>query len=271
MNRKPFFFMCMALLLAPGLMAQTDSDAARWQFAQVSPLPVPLPQRRITPRTNFAMPTNSPARIPTGAQPRAPYNPVTPAYPAPAFPKFNGGGQTAEAAGPDGEVADISYNFPAVPVKQLLDIYADLVGRTLLRATTGPEAVPDNTTITLNTQTKLTRSEAVVALETILDMNGITIVPIGDKFAKVVTEAIAPSSGGLISTNTNSIPESGKFVTQIVQIKYADPKDLVEVLQAFSKTPEEHHRHSQHRNPGPARLLGKRGPHDGHGGEDRRA
>ena len=133
----------------------------------------------------------------------------------------------------NGEVADISYNFPGIPIKQLLDIYADLVGRTLLRATSGPEAVPDTTTIVLTTQSKLTRSEAIVALETILGMNGVTIIPIGDKFAKVVTEAIAPSSGGMISTNTNSIPEAGKFVTQIVQVKYADPKDLVDVLDAL--------------------------------------
>ena len=117
-----------------------------------------------------------------------------------------------------------------------MDIYADLVGRTLLRATTGPEAVPDTTTIVLNTQSKLTRSEAIVALETILGMNGVTIIPIGDKFAKVVTEAVAPSSGGLISTNGKNLPEAGKFVTQIVQVKYADPADLVKALDPFSKT-----------------------------------
>jgi general secretion pathway protein D len=88
----------------------------------------------------------------------------------------------------------------------------------------------------LNTQSKLTRSEAIVALETILGMNGVTIIPIGDKFAKVVTESVAPSAGGLISTNTNNLPEAGKFVTQIVQVKYTDPADLVKALDPFSKT-----------------------------------
>jgi general secretion pathway protein D len=88
----------------------------------------------------------------------------------------------------------------------------------------------------LNTQSKLTRSEAIVALETILGMNGVTIIPIGDKFAKVVTEAVAPSAGGLISTNTQNLPEAGKFVTQIVQVKYTDPADLVKALDPFSKT-----------------------------------
>ena len=79
-----------------------------------------------------------------------------------------------------------------MPIEQLLDIYGDLVGRTLLRASAGASSVPATTTITLKTQTKLTRTEAIMALETILGMNGVTIVPIGDKFAKVVTEAGAP-------------------------------------------------------------------------------
>jgi general secretion pathway protein D len=215
---------------------------------------VPLPQRRITPRPGVVVPTNGPAQAANpaanpaakpaanpAAKPAAAPGRPAPGFPAPAAPPSTGlptptPRQRLEASRPNGEVADITYNFPGVPIKQLLDIYADLVGRTLLRATSGPEAVPDTTTIVLNTQSKLTRSEAIVALETILGMNGITIIPIGDKFAKVVTEAIAPASGGLISTNSKNIPEAGKFVTQIVQVKYTDPTDLVKALDPFSKT-----------------------------------
>jgi general secretion pathway protein D len=242
MNRKTFHSICMALLLTPGLMAQTDSDAVQWQFAQA--YPVPVPARRITPRSSVYLPTNSPASVvnPTAAQARAAQGgppamgfPV-PGGPPPPRPATSSYGQRQDSIREDGEVADITYNFPGVPIKQLLDIYADLVGRTLLRATSGPEAVPDTTTIVLNTQTRLTRSEAIVALETILGMNGVTIIPIGDKFAKVVTEAVAPSAGGLISTNSKGLPEAGKFVTQIVQVKYANPDDLVKALDPFSKT-----------------------------------
>jgi general secretion pathway protein D len=67
-------------------------------------------------------------------------------------------------------------------------------------------------------------------------MNGITIVPIGEKFAKVVTEASAAASGGSISSNTN-LPVAGKFVTQIIQVKYAAVQDLVEILKPFSRIP----------------------------------
>jgi general secretion pathway protein D len=229
MNRNTFFSLCMALVLAPGLMAQTDSDAARWQFAQG--MPVPVPSRRITPRSSMVVPTNGPASV-AAPNPAAP-----PGRPAPGGPPATGA-PAPEATRQSVEVADITYNFPGIPIKQLLDIYAELVGRTLLRATAGPEAVPDTTTIVLNTQSKLTRSEAIMALETILGMNGVTIIPIGDKFAKVVTEANAGSAGGLFSTNTNNIPQAGKMITQIIQVKYADPKELSDTLALFNKTPK---------------------------------
>ncbi len=137
-----------------------------------------------------------------------------------------------------GEVADIVYDFSGgLPVPQLLEIYQSLVKRTLLYTTTGTGMIPKDATVTLKTENPLTHAQAVEALETILGMNGITIVNIGDKFAKVVTEATAGAAGDLISTNTNNIPEAGKMITQIVQIKYADIKDLADVLKQFSKIP----------------------------------
>jgi general secretion pathway protein D len=238
MNCKTFLSMCLTLVLAPGLMAQTDSDPAHWQFAQV-----PVPQRPIAARPTVALPTNGPS--PAGATnqtvrpgrrpPAAPAKPAAVKPPAIAAPIA---APIVDDGKPKPEVADIYYNFPGVPIDQLLDIYADLVGRTLLRATAGASSVPATTTITLKTQTKLTRSEAIIALETILGMNGVTIVPIGEKFAKVVTEAGAPEAGGLISTNTNNLPEAGKMITQIVQLKYVDPKDLEGALTPFTKAPK---------------------------------
>jgi len=234
----------MVLALAPGLLAQTPPSSA----PPVPSFPVPPPARRI-PMRSVGTPTNTPANsaVSQAHVPRqrgvgrpipGPNFPV-PTAPVPQTPPATIPGTPASTAPshPGQETADISYNFPAIPIDQLLDIYADLVGRTLLRATAGAEAVPATTTITLKTQSNLTRSEAIIALETVLGMNGVTVVPIGDKFAKVVTEAIAPQAGGLISTNTNNIPEAGKFITQIVQVKYADPKDLVDALKPFAKSP----------------------------------
>jgi type II secretory pathway component GspD/PulD (secretin) len=234
MNLKHLLPLCLLCALATGLGAEADSlSADGWQVAQVQ-----IPQRRVA----TAIPTNTPAsatttaRTPGGAPsqrfPTIPGLPSIPATPPPATTAST----TANSTGPEGEKADISYTFPAIPVEQLLDIYADLVGRTLLRASSGSEAIQPTATVTLKTESPLTRSEAIIALETILGMNGITIVPIGEKFAKVVTEASAAASGGSISSNTN-LPVAGKFVTQIIQVKYAAVQDLVEILKPFSRIP----------------------------------
>jgi general secretion pathway protein D len=235
MDLKRFLFIFALWAVATSLGAQT----------QVPPTRIPVPPPANSPaNTPGNPPVVVPAR-PAGAA-RAPLGPPSPGGPpASAFPTpppatapMGNPASTATAASagtnsPDGDKADISYTFPAIPVPQLLDIYADLVGRTLLTASGGPEAIPANATVTLKTESPLTRSEAIIALETVLGMNGITIVPIGDKFAKVVTEAIAPNSGGTISKDTN-LPVAGKFVTQIVTVKYAQVQDLQEILKPFS-------------------------------------
>jgi general secretion pathway protein D len=127
-----------------------------------------------------------------------------------------------------------------MPFEQVLEeIYAPLIGRTALRQTVGPAAVDKTSLLTLSTKTDLTKSEAIMALETLMGMNGITIVPIGDKFFKVVTDTAAGRQGGLPYTNKAAgLPEMGKFITEIVQLKYADPDQVVRALSLFAKSPD---------------------------------
>ena len=73
-----------------------------------------------------------------------------------------------------------NINFQGVDVNQVLDVYAQLVGRTLLRAGLPPAQ------IILHTETPLTKSEAIQALQAVLALNGISLVNIGDKFVKVL-------------------------------------------------------------------------------------
>src|SRR5208283_3604326 len=95
---------------------------------------------------------------------------------------------------------------------------------------------PKASLITLKTETNLTKTEAIMALETVMGMNGITIVPIGDKFFKVVVEANAATEGGLMISNTAAtLPEAGKFITEIVQLKYADPDQVIGALSLFAR------------------------------------
>ncbi|MGH7972263.1 MAG: hypothetical protein ACREIC_26425, partial [Limisphaerales bacterium] len=103
---------------------------------------------------------------PRGTNP-PPAVPSIPALPVPgqhtATAPTPGTNATAEEVLPAGTI-----NFPATDLNQVLQIYAELVGRTVLRPTSLPAP-----TITLKTQTPLTRHEAVQAFDAVLALNGI--------------------------------------------------------------------------------------------------
>jgi type II secretory pathway component GspD/PulD (secretin) len=197
------------------------------------------------PRTRISAPTNSvppalpapPAPNPASSAEAAANNPApvaaqppqpaaSPANPAPAAVK---------------EERYLGYHW-TMPIEQVLEnIYAPLVERTPLRAASGAASIPKDALITLNTYRDLTKSEAIMALETVLGMNGVTVVPIGDEFFKVVADTTAGRVGGILSSNSAAeLPDAGKFITEIIQLRYANPEEVVKALGLFgnSKSPE---------------------------------
>ena len=124
-------------------------------------------------------------------------------------------------------------DFRQADLNQVLQLYAELVNRTVLR----PAALPAPQ-IVLKTQTPLTKREAVQALDAVLGMNGIVMINIGDKFVKADQLASAPQAGQKIATNDPSFfPELGPYLTHVAQLKYAKPSEMVQVLQPFAKVP----------------------------------
>jgi len=188
-----------------------------------APVPVPLP-----PATNV---------IATPALPG-------PALPLPAFPGPGVAGQPrppVDLTGPVSRPAGTTnapaeetlpagtINFPATDLNQVLQIYSELVGRTVLRPTTLPAP-----TITLKTQTPLTRKEAIQAFDAVLALNGIATVNVGDKFVKVIATTQAGNVGAPFDTNkSDQLPDMGQFVTHVVQTTYVKPTELVPVLTPF--------------------------------------
>jgi general secretion pathway protein D len=137
-------------------------------------------------------------------------------------------------AAPEPLLPELSVNFHAAPIDLVLQTYADFVHRTLLRS----PSVNAQTTITLVQQNPLTKTELIEAMDAVLAMNNIAMIPIGDKFIKVVPLADAGGSGGHISDlNASALPEFGPFDTHIVQLKYTKPSEMVPILQQFTKTP----------------------------------
>src|SRR5207342_3064056 len=131
---------------------------------------------------------------------------------------------------PDDTLPAGTINFPATDLNQVLQIYAELVGRTVLRPTSLPAP-----TITLKTQTPLTRREAIQAFDAVLALNGIAVVNVGDKFVKIVQTGQAGQVGAPFNTEkADQLPEMGQFVTHVVQTSFVKPTELVPVLMPFA-------------------------------------
>jgi general secretion pathway protein D len=124
-----------------------------------------------------------------------------------------------------------TINFQSADVNQVLEIYSQLVGRTLLR----PASLPAGQ-IVLKTLTPLTKSEVIQALQAVLALNGIAVVNIGEKFVKVLPVDQANSAGAeLDSTSTTNLPNLGSYITHITQLKFVKPSLIIPLIQPFGK------------------------------------
>ena len=121
-----------------------------------------------------------------------------------------------------------SLIFRDAPIDQVLGFYAELTGRTMIKA---PGI---NVQITLRGQTRLTKSEAMQAIESVLAMNNVVLVPMGEKFFKVVQIGGARQEGLPISKDTpgeNGFPESDHLVSQIVNLQFLEISEVQPILQ----------------------------------------
>ncbi len=108
-------------------------------------------------------------------------------------------------------------------VAQVLDLMQRWTGKSILR----PQALPASV-YTLSLPASITRDEALLALETLLNLNGIAVIQQGDKFLKVVPNLVAKAeSPQLITSSVLSLPPSGRIATKIFTLKHANAQELV--------------------------------------------
>jgi general secretion pathway protein D len=159
--------------------------------------------------------------------------PSAPAISAPTSMQLNySASDDANPSGGTNEVAPYVFDFHGVPADQVLKVYSDMVGRTLLMA------APPSGTIVLVTQSPLTKAEAIEALQAVLSLNGIEVINIGDKFVKVLPPGDAGGSGAKIDTSDASqLPELGTYVTHIVHLNYVKPSAMQAIITPFAKLP----------------------------------
>ena len=136
-------------------------------------------------------------------------------------------GQVVQPVGDSEQL--ISLNFRDAPLEQVLSFYCDLTGRT-------PLQMPNlNATVTLRSQGKLSKRESLQAIESILVMHNISLVPMGDKFLKIVQSQQASQTGMEINTGEpeGQMQESDQLVSQIVQLKHIGVSEVQGVLQSL--------------------------------------
>jgi general secretion pathway protein D len=167
----------------------------------------------VTPRTRPARATNGPTTLPR-------YQNTLPA-PTTAAP--------APKPADQDEIQPM-INFQGVELSQVLDIYAQYVGRTLLRANL-PEAK-----IILKTTTPLTKGETIQALQAVLALNNVSVINVGEKFVKVLPSDQANTAAADIDlSGSTNLPSLGSYVTHIVQLKYVKPSEMILAIQPFAK------------------------------------
>lgn len=123
--------------------------------------------------------------------------------------------------------------FQDADITQVLEVYQELTGRTVMR----PQNLPP-TKVTIRSQTPLTRKEAIQALDSILSLNGVSMIPIGEKFVNAVPAAQAGQEGrDFNELPLDQLPDSGSLVAQVVRLTNALPREVAQALQPFAKLP----------------------------------
>lgn len=247
--------------------AASPGDATPTPAPATTPLPLPRPTSTLPATAGLAAAraaaaaaaTNNlspiPSRLRGGAMPNPFRSSAGPAAAGPvgARPGVPGGaaaGSAGSAGGAGGASEDeldvgltpedaseleegdlVTLNFPGAPLETALDLYAGLVRRVLLRPPTlagGP--------ITLKF-TDLTREEAIEALNGVFALNGISVIPVGEKFMKVVPSQQATLEGAQTNeTPAEEFSELGQFVTKLVKVTKVKPGDIAQAVQQFAST-----------------------------------
>jgi len=107
-------------------------------------------------------------------------------------------------------------DIPGDNLDQILALLGRWTGRSLLR----PQNLPV-VTLSLQLREQVTKEEAIQAIETLLNLNGIAVTPLGDRFLKVTSLIAAKSEAPeLIEGSTLLLPPSGRTVSKLFQLQF---------------------------------------------------
>lgn len=138
-----------------------------------------------------------------------------------------GTAQTATSPNMDEVIDGLSFN--GTPLENVLASLAELTGRAILR----PQALP-TPEIVFDPGGPMTRGDLILAIETVLSLNGIGLSPLGDRFLKVVPLAsIRTEAPELVTDSLADRSASGQIVSKLFRLQYLDSQSFQQQIQPF--------------------------------------
>ena len=117
----------------------------------------------------------------------------------------------------------VSLKLADADIDTVLSTIEIYTGRTILR----PQALPA-ATYSMKIVKPVPKAEAVLALETLLALNGVGVAPLGDKFLKVVAlTQVKNEAPELIEGSTLALPASGRIATKLFQFEFLRASEFI--------------------------------------------
>ena len=122
----------------------------------------------------------------------------------------------------------ITLSFEDAPLDMVVEMYREWTGRIIIKQA-------DLTAKVTLKGSQLTKEEAMQAIESLLANNGIALVPMGDKFLKVVPIANARQEGMPLQpfNSEEGYAQSDQLISQVIPLRYvifADVQPLIQHL-----------------------------------------
>ena len=122
-----------------------------------------------------------------------------------------------------------SFKLPEGDIDAVLSALEKFTGRTIVRPGTLPAA-----NYSLVITRPIPKAELVTALETILELNGVSVSPMGERFLKVTALSQAKSEAPeMILGSSLDLPPSGKIATKIFELTFLRTAEFVPQIQSF--------------------------------------
>jgi len=120
-----------------------------------------------------------------------------------------------------------------IPLSTMLELYGELVDRTILATLNLPKVTFD-----YKINNDLTYQEAQAFYETLLSQRGITVIPLGEKFVQVIPSAdVTKTPPKFTAMTREELPEGQIYIIKTVQLQYALPSEMADVLNSYAKSP----------------------------------